>query len=75
MSGHFNFCVRSERPVISSVGSNGYFGLNWTRGGLGAKGHVQTAYQTRPVFTVGTSGAASDVFEQRVWSMRSQPNN
>ena len=40
-SGHLCLCVRYERPIIERMGSNGYVGLNWTRGSLGATGHVR----------------------------------
>ena len=30
-----------EHPVVGRMGSNGYVGLNWTLGSLGATGHVR----------------------------------
>ena len=73
-SGHLSLCVRCECPVVSRLVSNGYVGLNWTRGSLGATGHVRYADRRRPVFTTGASGAASGQLDCSVRSTRVMPS-
>ena len=56
------------------MSSNGYDGLNWTRGSLGATGHIRYADRTRPVFTTEASGAASGQLDYIIRSAHSVPS-
>ena len=73
-SGHLCICVRCERTIIVSMGSNDYVGLNWTHGSLVATGHVRYSDRTRPVFTIGASSAASSLLDCSVRSARVMPS-
>jgi len=76
----------AQRPVIRSSasglsirsherrGSNGSVVLNWTRGSLGATGHIRYADWMRLVFTTGASGAVSGQLDWSVWSARVMPS-